>query len=191
MKLLLCSFVQPLVTSSLFGPNILVNTLFSYTYNLSLCFDHALIYELFKLKFSIILLKIINSSLSQRKFRVSVEGEISPQRDIQAGVPQGSVLSPTQPSRYMNDTPQTPDVYLALFADDTCIYATDRKEGHTIRKLQRGLSAIEAWGESWNLKISRDKTQIIYFAHRLRLPEAHLILNGQRSLLSIMSNISV
>jgi hypothetical protein len=31
----LCSFLQPPVTSSLFGPNILVNTLFSNT--LSLC----------------------------------------------------------------------------------------------------------------------------------------------------------
>jgi hypothetical protein len=27
-----------------------------------------------------------------------------------------------------NDTPQTPGVNLALFADDTCLYATDRKE---------------------------------------------------------------
>jgi hypothetical protein len=30
---------------------------------------------------------------------------------------------------YINDTPQTPSVNLALFADDTCLYATDRKEG--------------------------------------------------------------
>jgi hypothetical protein len=44
---------------------------------------------------------------------------------------------------YINDTPQTPGVYLGLFADDTSIYATDRKEGYVLRKLQRGLSAIE------------------------------------------------
>jgi hypothetical protein len=30
----LCSFLQPLVTSSLFGPNILLNTLFSNTLSL-------------------------------------------------------------------------------------------------------------------------------------------------------------
>jgi hypothetical protein len=30
----LCSFIQPLVTSSLFGPNILLSTLFSNTLNL-------------------------------------------------------------------------------------------------------------------------------------------------------------
>jgi hypothetical protein len=36
MKLLICSFLQSPVTSSLFGPNILLNTLFSNT--LSLCY---------------------------------------------------------------------------------------------------------------------------------------------------------
>jgi hypothetical protein len=41
--------------------------------------------------------------------------------------------------------PKTPGAYLGLFADDTCIYATDRKEGYVLRKLQRGLSATEAW----------------------------------------------
>jgi hypothetical protein len=35
MKLLICSFLQPPVISSLFGPNILLSTLFSNT--LSLC----------------------------------------------------------------------------------------------------------------------------------------------------------
>jgi hypothetical protein len=73
-----------------------------------------------------------------RKFRVSVEGATT--KDIEARVPQGSVLSPTLYSLYINDTPQTPGVYLGLFADDTCIYTTDRKEGYVLRKLQRGLS---------------------------------------------------
>jgi hypothetical protein len=131
------------------------------------------------LKFSAILIKLISSFLSQRKFRVSVKGEMSMPRDIQAGVPQGSILSPTLYSVYVNDTPQTPDVYLGLFADDTCIYATERKEGYILRNLQWGLSAIETWCECWNLKINEHKAQAIYFSHRLRSLEAHLTLNGQ------------
>jgi hypothetical protein len=43
----------------------------------------------------------------------------------------------------MPPPPQTPGAYLALFADDTCLYATDRKEGFVVRKLQRGLSSME------------------------------------------------
>jgi hypothetical protein len=42
------------------------------------------------------LVKVVGYFLSQRKFRVSVEGEKSTPRDIlvQAGVPQGFVLPP-------------------------------------------------------------------------------------------------
>jgi hypothetical protein len=53
---------------------------------------------------------------------------------------------------YINDIPQTPGVYLALFADDNCLYATERKDGYVLRKLQRGLGAIETWYERWNIK---------------------------------------
>jgi hypothetical protein len=73
-------------------------------------------------------------------------------------LPQGIVT-------YLYGTPQTRGVYLSLFADDTCIYATHRKEGYVFRKLQRDLSAIETWCERWNIKINEDKTQAIYFSH--------------------------
>jgi retron-type reverse transcriptase len=66
----------------------------------------GLLYKLSALQFSVSLMKLIGSLLSQRKFRVSVEGEISTPRDIQAGVPQGSLLSPTLYSLHINDSPQ-------------------------------------------------------------------------------------
>jgi hypothetical protein len=36
-----------------------------------------------------------------------------------------------------------------------------------------------AWCERWNIKINEDKTQVIYFTHRNRLPDSHLMLNGR------------
>jgi hypothetical protein len=104
---------------------------------------------------------------------------MSTPREMQAGVPQGSVLSPTLYNMYINDAPQTHGVHLALFADDTCLYATDRKEGFIVRKLQRGLSSMETWCERWNIKINEDKTQGIYFSHSRRPPVSHLTLNGR------------
>jgi hypothetical protein len=74
----------------------------------------------------------------------SVEGEMSTPRYMQAGVPQGSVLSPTLYTLFINDAPQTPGVNLALFADDTCLYATDHKEDYVLRKIQRGLDPMAA-----------------------------------------------
>jgi hypothetical protein len=92
---------------------------------------------------------------------------MSTPREMQAGVPQGSVLSPTLFNRfnlYINDAPQTHGVHLALFAGDTCLYATDRqgKEGFIVRKLQHGLSSMETWCERWNIKMNEDKTQGVY-----------------------------
>jgi hypothetical protein len=47
---------------------------------------------------------------------------------------------------------------LTLFADDTCIYATDRNEGYVLRKIQRGLDSMEARCRRWNVKIKAQST---------------------------------
>jgi hypothetical protein len=112
-------------------------------------------------------------------------------RDIKAGVQKCSVMSPTLYTLYINDTPQKPGFYLGLFADDTCIYATDRKEGYILRKLQRGLNAIETWCERWNVKINNDEFQAICFSHRLRPPQVHLTLNGQNIPVNHVKYLSV
>jgi hypothetical protein len=137
------------------------------------------LYKISKLQFPANLIKLINSFLTNRKFRVSVEGELSTPREIQAGVPQGSVLAPTLYSLYINDTSRTPGVHFALFADDTCMYATDRKEGYVLRKLQSGLNEMEEWCEDWNIKINEDKTRAVYFSQTLKRVETYLTLNGR------------
>jgi hypothetical protein len=82
---------------------------------------------------------------------------MSTPRYMQAGVPQGSVL----------------------FADDTCLYATDRKEGYVLRKIQHGLDSMATWCKCWNIKINEDKTRMIYFTRRNRPPDSLLKLNGR------------
>jgi hypothetical protein len=100
-------------------------------------------------------------------------------RIMKAGVPQGSVLSPTLFNMYINNTPQTIGVHLALFADDTCLYATECKEGYVLRKLQRGLSSVAEWSKCWNIKINDDKMQAIYFSLKIRPPESRLTINKE------------
>jgi hypothetical protein len=139
----------------------------------------GLLYKLSNLEFSNILTKFTVSFLSQRKFRVSVERELSTSREMQAGIPQDSVLSPTLYNLYINDVPQTYGVHLALFADDTYLYATDLKGGFIVRKIQRGLSSMETWCECWNIKINEEKIQGVYFSRSLRPPASYLSLNGR------------
>jgi hypothetical protein len=67
---------------------------------------------------------------------------MSAPRYMQAGVPQGSALSPTLYNLYINDTLQTLGVHLALFADGTFLCATERKEGYDLGNLQSGLNSM-------------------------------------------------
>jgi hypothetical protein len=101
-------------------------------WNIEKAFDttrhSGLLYKFSKFEISTSLIKLIGSFLSQRNFRVSAEGEMSTPRVMQAEVPQDSVLSPTFFNMYINDDLQTHGAHLALFADNTCLYATDRKE---------------------------------------------------------------
>jgi hypothetical protein len=58
----------------------------------------------------------------------------------------------------MMPPPQTPGVYLVLFADDTSLCETDRKESSVVRKVQPGLSSMDTTCERLNIKINEDKT---------------------------------
>jgi hypothetical protein len=88
----------------------------------------GLLHKLSEMQFSISLIKLIAFFLANRQFKVSVEGELSSSRKIMSGVTQGYLLAPVLYSLYINDGPAAPRVHLALSADDTCIYATEKHE---------------------------------------------------------------
>jgi hypothetical protein len=96
-------------------------------------------------------------------------------------------MSPTLYNLYINDTPQTIAVNLALFADDTCLYETERKEGYVLRKVQSGLNFMSVWCERWDIKINEENTMAIYFSHQRRPPDSLLTLNGRN--ISFVNNV--
>jgi hypothetical protein len=65
--------------------------------------------------------------------------------------------------------PQEIGVNLALFADGTCLYATERKEDSVLRKLHPGLDLMITWCKCW----------AIYFSHQITSPETTGALNGR------------
>jgi hypothetical protein len=72
-----------------------------------------------------------------------VEEEFSTPRKIAAEVLQGSVLAPIWYTLYIQMMPQRHLEFNLLWADDTCIYATEKHERRVFCKLHRGLTAVK------------------------------------------------
>jgi hypothetical protein len=94
-------FLDNLSTATVFLDNVSTAIVFL---DIEKAFDttwhFGLLYKLLELQFLIILIKLISTFLSQRKFRFSVESEMFMPMDIKAGVPQGLFVVPTLYSIY-------------------------------------------------------------------------------------------
>ena len=83
----------------------------------------GLIVKMLNMGYPVGIVKLIRCYLHRRKLRVKVANHLSTYWTIEAGVPQGSVLSPHLFTIYTADLPRTNTTFLALYADDTAIVA--------------------------------------------------------------------
>lgn len=101
--------------------------------------------------------------LRDRSFIVRLGEALSSSTSIATGVPQGSVLGPTLFSLYINDISRHADTEIALFADDTAIYASSWHIPAIQRRLQEHLSVLSRYFKTWRLQLNAAKTQFCIF----------------------------
>ncbi|KAL4085182.1 hypothetical protein QTP88_027041 [Uroleucon formosanum] len=126
----------------------------------------GLLYKMSTLKIPQNLIKLTQSFLSNRSFRVRIEDKLSSLRDIQAGVPQGSCLAPTLYLIFTNDIPVNNKASVALFADDTMYLTSNHNANIAIIQLQRQLQQTSVWFKKWRLRINAYKTITILFSRK-------------------------
>jgi hypothetical protein len=126
----------------------------------------GLIFKLISLGVPTQLVNLLKSFLQNRQFSIKVENQFSSNRNINAGVPQGSCLSPQLFAIYVNDLPLHPKAKVALFADDTLLYATSISNLHAANNLQDQIDLIQPWFEQWRISINPSKTSAIFFSNR-------------------------
>jgi hypothetical protein len=119
--------------------------------------------------------RIVKSFLEDRYFKVNQNCQYSELHNIQAGVPQGSVLSPLLYNVFTSDMPTHDSTLLATYADDTAIMSQDVSPTVASQKLQYHLSLLERWLTNWKIKVNTDKcVQVTFTLRRDTCPEVHL-----------------
>ena len=111
------------------------------------CLNHKLlIAKLEAYGFSKRALTFIHSYLYKGKQRVKVNGSFSEWKEINQGVPQGSVLGPLLFSLYINDQLMSVrDVDICNYADDTTLYVSDTDTINILNKLESSIPAVAGW----------------------------------------------
>eukprot|EP00732_Lithocolla_globosa_P003159 Lithocolla_globosa_v1_NODE_2393_length_2024_cov_88.494667.p1 type:complete len:439 gc:universal NODE_2393_length_2024_cov_88.494667:1444-128(-) len=110
------------------------------------------------------LLAWISDFLHGRSQRVVINGRSSSVGQINAGVPQGSVISPTLFLVFIDDLNGTVENELEMFADDTTLHKvvrTDADRENVAASLQRDLNLIETWARQWLVTYNAKKTEVL------------------------------
>ena len=98
-----------------------------------------------------------------RSFQVKIGNTFSSSRNINSGVPQGGVLSPTLFNIFVSDMPTCDDADLAQFADDTLLLAPSYRTNAIINKLSKFGSRFSNYFSRWHIKINSDKSETCFF----------------------------
>lgn len=108
---------------------------------------------------------ILNDFLRDRVFRVRVANALSSEKQIQQGLPQGSILSCNLFRIAINGiTDNIPaDLHYSLYVDDLLIYYEGRNLNTMERKMQLTINRITRWAAEHGYKFSSSKTQAILF----------------------------
>lgn len=112
------------------------------------------------------LVRLIQSYLQGRFFRVHISNTSSDEYTVPAGVPQGSVLGPYLFLLYLNDIPKQPHTQLACFADDTATFTSSADIDLTISRLQLAIELVSEFFKKWKLKLNASKTEAILFTRK-------------------------
>ena len=111
------------------------------------------------------ILRWIGNWLSDRRQRVSVDGELSEWASVKSGVPQGSVLGPLLFLVYINDIDEDLVSKLNKFADDSKV-AKVVNDTADVEKLRGDLVKFQNWSRDWQMEFNSDKCTVMHIGKK-------------------------
>ncbi len=124
------------------------------------------------------LLQWFSNFLIGRTQQVVCNGESSEPVPVISGVPQGTVLGPLLFLIYINDLPDELKSTSRLFADDCVVYSSGKDSAH-LRLLQRDLTNLQTWQDTWQMEFNASKCYIMKISNKQDPPSAKFTFCGQ------------
>jgi hypothetical protein len=126
---------------------------------------NGLVFKLRQSGVPVAMAQLIYSCLEERSFRAKIRDTSSTPHPIEAGVPQGSVLSPLLYSVFTADIPKTTRTTLAMYADDTAIITRSKQPRTATGYLQEAVDALEDWFRLWRIDVNRSHLGLTFIPH--------------------------
>ena len=121
-------------------------------------------------------LSLVSDYLTNRYQYVCWNQTSSQPKEVQIGVPQGSILGPLLFLIYMSDFTQASDLFkYILYADDTTL-VMDYDQNDEIINIE--LEKIVYWLRVNKLTVNPAKTKLMTFSYRRNIVAPHLLLNN-------------
>ena len=121
----------------------------------------------------------IKEWLSHRKQRVLLNNKCSSWKDVESGVPQGSVLGPVCFVIFINILDlviKDPKAFLSKFADDTKIGRSIQSISDS-QNLQESLNCLAQWCTDWKMQFNETKCKVLHLGKKNE--RFDYVLNGQ------------
>ena len=142
---------------------------------------NRLIHNMKQRRIPLQIVKLVQSFLTRRTTQLRFNGVTSADIHIEAGIPQGSPLSPILFMLYnaeLLEIPKAPDLALG-FIDDIAYGISGLTAQGNIERLQAILSKSEKWKEKHGAQFEPSKYMLIHFTRNTRLDvTASIQLNG-------------
>ena len=117
------------------------------------------------------LLNLLSNFLTNRKQRVFLNGKTSSWADVNAGVPQGSMLGPLLFLIYINDLADGLSSNAKLFADDISLFSVVHNANTTAKELDNDLVKISSRAYQWKMNLNPDpikQAQEVIFSRKTK-----------------------
>ena len=138
----------------------------------------GILYKQIEIKIPWLITKWTSSFLSNRKIKVKYNQALSKSFTTEAGVPQGSIISPISFNVYVSK-PKCKDTSISQYADNIAIYYTHEKQEIATKHLQIAIKHLEKWCEKWKIVLNAGKTIYTIFTRQILNTNLRLSLGSE------------